>query len=646
MMPQDPVFSEDQKQYLEGFIAGIARKRGISLPSSTAAATSARPAEAAASSVDPAAIHIAAQDRAVASGGKLVPEELAKREKHPFDMWDEMAANAASGRFPAGLDVFRHKFHGLFYVAPNQNAFMLRLRLPGGIVSAHQARGLADVAERFGGGSLDITTRANLQIREIGAAHPLDVLMAIDELGLTSRGSGADNIRNLTGSPLAGIDPDELIDTRPLTRALYHHILNHRELYGLPRKFNIAFDGGGRAGILEDTADIGFAAVRVGPGKAAPEGVYFRMLLGGLTGHGSFGSDAGVLLRPVEVVPAAAAIVRVFIDHGDRTDRRHARLKYLIERRGIEWVMAEAAAHLPFAWRFVAVDLCEKRGPVDRQAHVGVHQQAQQGLCYVGIVPPASRLAAAQLRGLAAIAERYGSGTLRLTVWQNLIVSDIPEAQVPAAIAEIEALGLPTTASAVRAGLVACTGNVGCKFALSDTKRHLLEIADHLDARIVLDQPLNIHLTGCPNSCAQHYVGDIGLLATKVDAGGPETDSEVEGYHLIVGGGAGADAMLGREVRRDIPADEVPQRLEMLLGTYLARRQPGESFQAFANRHSVEELAALLNDPAPPFRGDREGPSAQRWEGEVGEGRRSGIPHLTPTLSAPGGGEGAAGVSP
>ena len=242
------------------------------------------------------AIYWQAQDRAVAAGGKLVPEEIAKREKHPFDIWDEMAANAAAGRFPKGLDIFRHKFHGLFYVAPSQDAFMLRLRLPGGIVLAHQAKGLADVAERFGGGAVDITTRANLQIREIGAAHPLDVLTAIDELGLTSRGSGADNIRNLTGSPAAGIDPQELIDTRPLTRALYHHILNHRELYGLPRKFNIAFDGGGRLGVLEDTNDIGFAAVRVGPGQPAPEGVYFRMLLGGLTGHDSFAADSGVLL--------------------------------------------------------------------------------------------------------------------------------------------------------------------------------------------------------------------------------------------------------------------------------------------------------------------------------------------------------------
>src|SRR5437763_6545216 len=556
-MPEGPAFTEDQKQYLEGYLAGIASKRAIGLPNGAASPTA--PGEPPAG---PEAIHRTAQDRTVAAGGTLVPEEVAKRDKHPFDIWDEIAANAAAGRFPGGLDVFRHKFHGLVYVAPNQASFMLRLRLPGGILLAHQAQGLADIAERFGGGYVDVTTRANLQIREIGAAIPLDVLMAIDELGLTSRGSGANNIPNLTGSPTAGIDPQELIDTRPLTRALYHHILNHGELYGLPRKFNIAFDGGGRVAVLEDTNDIGFAAVRVGPGKAVPEGVYFRMLLGGLTGHGAFTQDSGVLLEPREVVPAAAAIVRVFIDHGDRTDRKKARLKYLIERWGIEKLMAEAAQHMPGQWRFAAAQICEPRGPIDRQAHVGIHPQAQPGLCYIGGTARASRLDAAQLRGLAEIAARRGSGTLRLTVWQNLLVSDIPQAQVPDAVAEIEALGLGTNASPLRAGLVACTGNAGCKFALADTKRHALAIADYLEPRIALDAPLNIHLTGCPNSCAPHYVGDIGLLATKIDADG---DDEVEGYHLVVGGGSGAELGLAREIARDIPADALPERLEALL---------------------------------------------------------------------------------
>jgi ferredoxin-nitrite reductase len=590
-MTTDQGFSEEQKQYLEGFIAAIANKRGIGVPNSAPALVGgANPYPA-----DPMAIHHEAQDRTVAAGGKLAPEELAKREKHPFDMWDEIAANAAAGRFPKGLDIFRHKFHGLFYVAPNQDAFMLRLRLPGGIVLAYQASGLAEIAERWGGGYLDITTRANLQIREIGAAHPLDVLTRIDELGLTSRGAGADNIRNLTGSPAAGIDAQELYDTRPLCRSLYHHILNHRELYGLPRKFNIAIDGGGRLPVLEDTNDIGFAAVRVGPGKEVAEGVYFRMMLGGLTGHQSFAADAGVLLTPDEVVAAAAAIVKVFIAHGDRTDRHKARLKYLIDRWGIPKLVAEAAAYLPFAWRHAGPEINEPRGPVDRIGHIGVHAQAQAGLCYIGVVPPVGRLTAAQLQGLADIAERYGSGTLRLTVWQNLLISDIPREDVAAASAAIEALDLDIKASAIRAGLIACTGNVGCKFALADTKRHALALADHLDTRLALDMPLNIALTGCPNSCAQHAIGDIGLLATKVDAG---DDQEVEGYHIHVGGGSGAEQRLGREIFSSVAADGVPGRVEAMLRAFLAHRRDGESFHNFVGRHSDADLTAIFTPVA------------------------------------------------
>jgi ferredoxin-nitrite reductase len=584
-MADDHGFTEDQKQYLEAFIRGIASRR-VTGSSPAVASAGANPYPA-----DPMALHCEAQDRAVAAGGKLAAEEIAKREKHPFDMWDEIAGNAAAGRFPKGLDIFRHKFHGLFYVAPNQDAFMLRLRLPGGILSAHQAEGLADIAERFGGRYLDITTRANLQIREIGAAHPIAVLTAIDELGLTSRGAGADNIRNLTGSPAAGIDPQELYDTRPLCRALHHHILNHRELYGLPRKFNIAFDGGGRLSVLEDTNDIGLAAFRVGPGKPVAAGVYFRMLLGGLTGHQSFAHDAGVLLRPEEVIPAADAILRVFIAHGDRTDRRRARLKYLIDRWGVERVMAEAAAGLPFAWRHASPGVAEPRGPIDRQGHIGVHRQTQPGLSYIGVVPVVGRLTAAQLRGLATLAARRGSGTLRLTVWQNLLISDIPDVAVEAAIGEIAALGLATAASAVRAGLVACTGNAGCRFALADTKRHGLSLADHLDARLALDAPLNIYLAGCPNSCAQHDIGDIGLLATKVDAGG---DDEVEGYHIHVGGGSGAEQRLGRRIFGSVSAAALPARIEAILRAYLAHRRADESFHAFAARHNDAELRAIF----------------------------------------------------
>ena len=315
------------------------------------------------------------------------------------------------------------------------------------------------------------------------------------------------------------------------------------------------------------------------------------MLLGGLTGHKSFARDAGVLLLAEEVVPAADAILRVFIVHGDRTDRRRARLKYLIDRWGIEKVMAEATAHLPFAWRHAPSEIAEPRGPIDRHGHIGVHRQSQPGFSYIGVLPPVGRLTAAQLRGLAAVAARRGSGTLRLTVWQNLLISDIPDAAVDATIGEIAALGLATAASAIRAGLIACTGNAGCRYALADTKRHALALADHLDGRLAVDLPLNIYLAGCPNSCAQHDIGDIGLLATKVDAGG---DDEVEGYHIHVGGGSGAEQRLGRQLFQLVAAEALPARIEAILRAYLAHCRAGESFHAFAARHSDAELLAMF----------------------------------------------------
>jgi len=468
---------------------------------------------------------------------------------------------------------------------------MCRLRFAGGIVPAYQLRQVATIAESLAGGYADVTTRANLQLREIMPQHTVAVLSALHECGIVNRGAGADNIRNITGSPTAGIDPQELIDTRPLTKQLHQFILNHRELYGLPRKFNIAFDGGGRIAVLEDTNDIGFAAVRVGDGKAVPAGVYFRLQLGGITGHGDFARDAGWLLRPEQCVPVAAAVLRVFIEHGDRTDRKKARLKYVLERLGAEQFLAETRRLLAFEPQLLPLEQCEPRPPASKHAHIGFHRQRQPGLFYVGAVLPVGRLTAEQLRGLAAIAERYGSGTIRLTVWQNLLISDIAEHNIQAVKNELEALGLHWLASHLRGGLVACTGNVGCRFSATDTKRHALEIAEHIEQRITLDQPINLHLTGCVHSCAQHYIGDIGLLGTQVEAG----DDVVEGYHVFVGGGYGEQQALGRELYRGVPAAELPELAERMLAAYMEHRAgDDESFIEWTRRFPVEQLTAMI----------------------------------------------------
>jgi ferredoxin-nitrite reductase len=561
----------------DSYAAGVALGRALrSLPVLNAGSATDAPSN------DP---NRAAGDRQIAAGKKLTPEETAKRALAERNLWEEVLAHAKDARFPKGTDVFLFKSQGMFFVAPAQESFMCRLRFAGGLTTSAQFRGVADLAERFGGGHADVTTRSNLQLREIGPAHTADVLMGLVDLGIVNRGAGADNIRNVTASPTAGIDIDEIIDTRPLARQMHHYILNHAEMYGLPRKFNIAFDGGGRVSTLEDTNDIGFAALR-----HAGE-VFFRLALGGITGHKDFARDTGLLLRPDECIPVAAAIVRVFADHGDRTDRRKARLKYLLDSWGFDKYIAETEKVLGYALRRVPLDECEQRTPaMDRMAHVGVHSQQQAGFAYVGVVLPVGRMTVAQMRGLASIADRYGSGTIRLTVWQNLLISDLRDGDVGAVKSAIEAMGLHWSATNARAGLVACTGAAGCKFAMAHTKQDALRIADHLDARVELDQPINIHLTGCGNSCAQHYIGDIGLLGTKVgeDAG--------EGYHVFVGGGYGGQRAIGREVFRDLKAADAPAAIERMLRGYLAsRRDPGESFHDFVARHETPELIQCFN---------------------------------------------------
>ncbi len=608
-MSENQGLTEEQKNFLQGFAMGsdVARAvRGLPIVSGSAAGwgTSVSLGTAGASvgpavAAGPERLQIEAQNRAIAEGKTLCKEELAKRAKDPLTLYDEIQANARAGVFPKDTDVLLYKYSGLFFVAPAQNAYMCRLRLPGGVMNAWQFRGVAEIARRLGGGYADVTTRANLQIREIGPHDAPAVLSGLTELGIVARGSGADNIRNITASATSGIDPQELIETLPLAKEMHHYILNHREMYGLPRKFNIAFDGGGAISSLDDTNDIGFSAVRVSEDSAsegACPGVYFRLTLGGITGHKDFARDTGVLLRPEECVPTAAAIVRVFIRLGDRTDRKKARLKYVLDDLGFDRFVAEVENELGAPLRKVSMDRCEPPGPDDRWGHVGFHPQRQTGKSYVGVVLPVGRMTVEQMEGLAAIAERFGSGTIRLTVWQNLLISDIKDSDIAEVKRAIEGLGLGWDASSVRSGLVACTGNAGCKFAASDTKTHAMILAHYLEERVSLDQPLNIHVTGCHNSCAQHYIGDIGLEATKVEVG----EEMVEGYHLCVGGGYGAEQGIGRRLIDSMPFDTIPPAVERLLRYYLAdRHDPDESFAIFTRRRSLETLRAVAEATGP-----------------------------------------------
>ncbi len=515
----------------------------------------------------------------------LIFEERVKRELHPLDAYPLLLDLASVNKPPDKEEIFRFKWNGLFFLTPNKEAFMARLRIPGGVLKTFQLRELAHIARDLTTGYVQITTRANFQIRLIQPKDAPAVLQRIQHVGLHTRGAGADNIRNITANPTAGIDPHELIDVLPLCHELAQIIINDRSFYDMPRKFNIAYDGGGLIGTVEDTNDIGARAVKV-DGE-----VFFRIALGGATGHKAFARDLGVLVKPSELNKVIAAMVRVYIANGNRGDRKKARLKHLLEKWTLDQYLAETEKLLGLALRRGEAESGKRKAEIPH-SHVGVYPQKQPGLNYVGVAVPVGNITAKQMIRLAEIADLYGSGEVRLTVWQNFIIPNVPDAFVATVKKAVRKIGFDTEQSNLRSGFIACTGNSYCKFAQSSTKEHALELMDWLDKRVKLDRPINVHLTGCPNSCAQHYMGDIGLLGTKTKVAG----ESVEGYHVFVGGGFGEKQAVGRQVFTGVAFGDLKLTLEKMLRAYLRHRSDGEEFQAFTTRHDLNALQAMFSN--------------------------------------------------
>jgi ferredoxin-nitrite reductase len=311
--------------------------------------------------------------------------------------------------------------------------------------------------------------------------------------------------------------------------------------------------------------------------------------LGGATGHKAFARDLGVLVKPAELNKVIVAITRVYIANGNRNDRKKARLKHLLETWSLEKYLAETEKILGHKLQRAPADV-ELDFPDSKFAHshIGVYPQKQQGLNYVGVAMPVGQITPKQMLRVAEIADLYGSGEIRLTVWQNFIIPNVPDAYVETAKKALRKAGFDTQQSLLRGGLVACTGNSFCKYAQANTKGNALALADYLDKRITLDSPINIHLTGCPNSCAQHYMGDIGLLGTKVRG--------QDGYHVFIGGGFGANQSVGRQIFSNVTAEDLKPTLENMLKGYLRRRASGETFQKFTARHDLNTLQAIFTN--------------------------------------------------
>jgi ferredoxin-nitrite reductase len=557
----------EQQNYLTGFFAGVQQRAIVFADLFPHISTTA--AEAASEEEDEKPV---------------TAEERIKNEEHPLDSYYRLLENARHNQAPDKEETFRFKWQGLFFLTPVKDAFMARLRIPAGIVQSYQLRELARIAKDLTTGYVQVTTRANFQLRLIAPKDAPEFLRRLQSVGLHSRGAGGDNIRNLTSNPSAGIDPFEIIDCTPYVRELADFILAHREFYNLPRKFNIAFDGGGRIGSVEDTNDIGAKAVRLADGTVA-----FRIALGGATGHKAFARDLGVVVPPEEIVKVIVALVRVFIANGNRGDRKKARLKHLLDTWTLDQYLAETEKLLGVPLRRVPLAETPLDYPSSRipHSHIGVYPQKQAGLHYVGVTLPIGQITPAQLTRLAEISELYGSGEVRLTVWQNIIIPNIPEAYIATVQKAVQRLGLGTKQSNVASGVISCTGNRFCKYSSTDTKGHAAELVKYLEKRIELDQPVNIHFTGCPHSCAQHYMGDIGLLGAKTRDGR-------EAYHVCVGGGFANNAACGRQVFQAMPFDEVKTTIERMLTVWQEVRNEGETFQQFTTRQDLNTLQTLF----------------------------------------------------
>lgn len=565
----DKNFSAEQQRYLEGFFAGVTAG-GVTF-ADLSGATAAKPAIPEGPSLD-----------------DLTKEERIKRELHPFDAIEQLVMDARWNAKPEPESIFRYKWNGLFWLNPVKDGYMCRLRIPGGVVKSYQLRELAAITNELTSGYIQITTRNNFQIRLIEPKNCPEVLRRIQSCGLHSKGAGADNIRNITMNPCAGYDPHEIIDVRALVNELATLIIASKEFYDLPRKFNIAYDGGGLISAVEDTNDIGASAVRILENSEGIEpGVYFRIALGGVTGHQTFASDWGVIVKPEQLNDIMVALLRVFIKHGDRTNRKKARFKYVVEGMGLDGVLAETEKLLPFKLTRLAPEspIQEKRSFTQQgHSHVGTFPQKQEGLVYVGASVPVGQMTAKQMERIADLAESYGSGEVRLTVWQNFIIPNVKAAYAATLAKSLRKLGFPCEQSNLKSGFVACTGNKYCKFAASDTKGHAIAMMEYLDKRVNLDNPVNIHFTGCAHSCAQHFMGDIGLLGTKVKS------ESGEGYHITVGGGFGENRKIGRQIFSGVPFESLGTTLETMLKGFLKKRTPDESFHSFCNRQTVGQL--------------------------------------------------------
>jgi sulfite reductase (ferredoxin) len=531
--------------------------------------------------------------------------ERFKREKNPWECLDEIRAFAAQGltAVPEAWIKTYFRWWGVYTQGDGAGAvggsggegkavpyFMLRIRLANGFLTGRQLRAIAGLSERYARGSADITVRQNIQLHWVALKDLPEVLQALFDAGLTSMSTCGDVTRNITGCPLAGLDAAEFCDASPLVFQADDFLAGNADFYNLPRKYKMSISGCRDWCSYPEINDLAFTPVVRGTNGTSEAGFSLRVG-GGLSTDPHLAVRLNAFVRWEQVIPVTRAVSELFRDSAVlRENRERARLKFLFLQHG--WTGESFLEEVERRLGFRLDPAVREQVPANVfRDHTGVHPQKQAGLFYVGAAVLRGRITPEQMRAAAALAEHYGNGELRTTNTQNLVIVNVPESQTGAVTEGLNQAGLRVDASTFWRGAVACTGTEFCKLAITETKSFTRWLVEELDESVpAFDQPLRLNVTGCPNSCGQHRLADIGLEGKKVKINGAMEDA----YYFCLGGAVGEHARFARPVGYRCAAAEVPEAIARLLRSYLVRRYGGEDLRSFFARHSDTELRAFL----------------------------------------------------
>ncbi|MEW6206953.1 MAG: nitrite/sulfite reductase [Acidobacteriota bacterium] len=518
-------------------------------------------------------------------------EEIKKR-KDGLDVLADIYRYAETGLESISPDdepLFR--WYGIYSQRPAQDGFfMVRIRIPGGDLTPVQLRAIADLSNAHGRGLADITVRQNIQLHWVRIESLPAILDRLREVGLSTIEACGDVVRNILNCPVSGVDREELYDTTALVREVNDFFMGNRDFSNLPRKFKIAITGCAARCVYPEINDIGLFAVLDGGSVA------FRARIGGgLSTSPRFSKDLGVLVTAGEVVELCGAVAAVFRDEGNRENRKKARLKFLVEKWEIPRFREEVEARLGRRLRRAEEDEAAPVLERDR-SHLGIHRQREDGFYYAGLAILGGRTSGDQLNRLADISERLASGRIRATNTQNIILLDIPERNLEQVKRELRESGFDYEPSWARKAIIACTGIQFCKLAIAETKNRAAQLDEYLSSRIDMDDAVRISVTGCPNSCGQHHICDVGLEGSVTTIDGVKKET----FQVFLGGGVGAHETFGRRIGLRVPSEELPLSLAQLFARYKETRTEGETFQEFCLRHTNEELSGFLAPAAAP----------------------------------------------